>query len=58
MHICVYLCMLIFNKMLKIVGICFCFVLIDLINDYKNVFSHNNVCLRFFEDVFMRIDTF
>ena len=24
----------------------FCFILIDLINDYKNIYSHNNnVCL-------------
>ena len=33
-----------------ILGICamiiyFCFVLIDLINDYKNIYSRNNVCL-------------
>ena len=34
----------------------FCFVLIDLINDYKNVYSHNNnVCLGFCMMVFMRI---
>ena len=32
----------------------FCFVLIDLINDYKNVHPRNNVCLEFFEMVFMR----
>ena len=25
----------------------FCFVLIDLINDYKNIYSRNNVCLMF-----------
>ena len=30
----------------------FCFVLIDLINSYKNVYSRNNVCLEFFEIVF------
>ena len=37
----------------------FCFVLIDLINGYKNISSHNsNVCLGFFEMVLMRIDTF
>ena len=24
---------------------CFYFVLIDLINDYKNIYSRNNVCL-------------
>ena len=30
----------------------FCFVLIDLINGYRNVYSSNNVCLRFFEMVF------
>ena len=30
----------------------FCFVLIDLINGYKNVYSHNNACLEFFEMVF------
>ena len=23
----------------------FCFVLIDLINDYKNIYSRNNICL-------------
>ena len=23
----------------------FCFVLIDLINDFKNIYSRNNVCL-------------
>ena len=50
--------MLIFNKMCKIVGIYFCFVLVDLINDYKNVPSRNNVCLSFFEMNFMSIDTF
>ena len=27
----------------------FCFVLIDLINGYKNVYSRNNACLEFFE---------
>ena len=27
----------------------FCFVLIDLINGYRNVYSCNNVCLEFFE---------
>ena len=33
----------------------FCFMLIDLINDYKNIYSrNNNVCLV----VFMCIDTF
>ena len=31
----------------------FCFVLIDLINGYKNVYSHNNACLEFFEMVFI-----
>ena len=36
----------------------FCFMLIGLINDYKNIYSHNNVCLRACEMVFMRIDTF
>ena len=30
----------------------FFFVLIDLINGYGNVYSHNNVCLEFFEMVF------
>ena len=30
----------------------FCFVLIDLINGYRNVYSSNNVCLEFFEIVF------
>ena len=34
----------------------FCFVLIDLINDYKNVYSRsNNVCLGVCMMVFMRI---
>ena len=27
----------------------FCFVLIDLINGYKNIYSRNNACLEFFE---------
>ena len=27
----------------------FCFVLIDLINGYGNVYSRNNICLEFFE---------
>ena len=30
----------------------FCFVLIDLINGYRNVYSRNNVCLEFFEMAF------
>ena len=30
----------------------FCFVLIDLINSYKNIYSRNNVCLEIFEMVF------
>ena len=30
----------------------FFFVLIDLINGYRNVYSYNNVCLEFFEMVF------
>ena len=25
----------------------FCFVLIDLIDDYKNIYSRNNVCMMF-----------
>ena len=34
----------------------FCFVFIDLINDYKNVYSRsNNVCLGVCMMVFMRI---
>ena len=37
----------------------FCFVLIGLINDYKNIYSRNsNVCLGICEMVFMRIITF
>ena len=40
----------------------FCFILIDVINDYKNVYSrNNNVCLEGRGDcmmVFMKIDTF
>ena len=32
----------------------FCFVLIDLINGYRNVYSPNNVCLQFFEMVFTK----
>ena len=37
----------------------FCFVLIDLINDYKNIYSrNNNVCLGVCEMVFMCIITF
>ena len=35
-----------------------CFVLIGLINDYKNIyFCNNNVCLGVCEMVLMRIDT-
>ena len=30
----------------------FCFVLIDLINGYRNVYSNSNVCLRSFEMIF------
>ena len=56
-YLCDYLC-LFFKKMCKIVGIYFCFVLVDLIHDYKNVYSHDNVYLSFFEMDFMRIDTF
>ena len=33
-------------------------MLIDLINDYKNIYFHNNVCVGVCEMVFMRIDTF
>ena len=33
----------------------FCFVLIDLINDYKNVYSRSNVCSGVCMMVFMRI---
>ena len=37
----------------------FCFALIDLINDYKNIFSRdNNVCLEVSVVVFMCIITF
>ena len=37
----------------------FCFVLIDLINDYKNIYSrNNNVCLGVCKMVFMSINTF
>ena len=36
----------------------FCFVLIDLINDYKNIYSRNNVCLGVCKMVFMSINTF
>ena len=36
-----------------------CFVLIGLLNDYKNIyFCNNNVCLGVCEMVFMRIATF
>ena len=43
------------NLGIRALIIYFCFVLIDLINDYKNIYSrNNNVCLV----VFMCIDTF
>ena len=43
------------NLGLRALIIYFCFVLIDLINDYKNIYSrNNNVCLV----VFMCINTF
>ena len=32
----------------------FYFVLIDLINGYKNIYSYNNACLDCFVVVFMR----
>ena len=37
---------------MRVMIVYFCFVLIDLINGYKNVYSHNNACLEFFEMVF------
>ena len=43
------------NWGIRVFIIYFCFMLIDLINDYKNIYSrNNNVCLV----VFMCIDTF
>ena len=37
----------------------FRFVLVDLINGYKNIYSrNNNVCFGGYLRVFMRIDTF
>ena len=39
------------NQGIRAVIIHFCFVLIDLINDYRNVYSRNNVCVM----IFMRI---
>ena len=43
------------NLGIRALIIYFCFVLIDLINDYKNIYSrNNNVCLV----VFMCINTF
>ena len=49
------------NLGINAVIIYFCFVLIDLINDYKNhknIYSRNNVCLRVCRMVFMSINTF
>ena len=43
------------NSGIHAVIIYFCFVLIDLINDYKNVYSRSNVCLGVCMMVFMRI---
>ena len=46
------------NLGIRALIIYFCFVLIGLINDYKNIYCRNNVCLGVCEMVFMRIDTF
>ena len=47
------------NYDIRALIIYFCFALIDLINDYKNIFSRdNNVCLEVFVVVFMCIITF
>ena len=44
------------NLVIRALIIYFCSVLIDLINDYKNVYSrNNNVCLGVCMMVFMRI---
>ena len=52
--------MIFFNNNLGILAliIYFCFVLIGLINDYKNINSrNNNVCLGVCKMVFMSINT-
>ena len=41
------------NLGIRALIIYFCFVLIGLINDYKNIYCHNNVCLGVCEMVFM-----
>ena len=47
------------NLVIRALIIYFCFVLIDLINDYKNIyFRNNNVCVGVCGMVFMRIDSF
>ena len=42
------------NWSIRALIIYFCFMLTDLINDYKNIYSRNDVCLM----VFMCINTF
>ena len=52
--------MIFFNNNLGILAliIYFCFVLIGLINHYKNIYSrNNNVCLGVCKMVFMSINT-
>ena len=47
------------NLRIRALVIYFCFVFINLINDYKIVYSrNNNLCLGVCMMVFMRIDTF
>ena len=56
-----YIIMTFFYNNLGILAliIYFCFVLIGLINDYKNIYSrNNNVCLGVCKMVFMSINTF
>ena len=40
------------NLGIRALIIYFCFVLIDLINDYKNIYSGNNICLGVYGNVF------
>ena len=41
------------NLGIRALIIYFCFVLIDLINDYKNIYSgNNNICLGVYGNIF------
>ena len=56
-----YIIMKFFDNNLGILAVIiyFCFVFIDLINDYRNIYArNNNVCLRVCKMAFMSINTF